>query len=469
MHRDDPDLMALDDSQPGRAVLRIPPNSVQAESSVLGGLLLDNEAWDRVGDLLVDGDFYRYEHKLIFAAIAGLINASKPADVITVFNELEKVHKASEVGGLAYLNSLAQYVVSAANIRRYAEIVSENATLRKLVSASDTIATSAFNPNGKTVNTIVDEAQQTLQEIDVRAGRKVPESVVESVVRLLDRIQDAADGKAPPSVSTGIPGLDRMIGGGLKGGKQIILAARPSIGKSSLAEQVCLNLALAGHGAAMLSQEMSKDELTDRATANLARIDLDRVISGQLIDSDWPRLTEAIERLRNAPLFFDDQPALTLHDIAAKARMLKRQHGIKLIVLDYLQLCAGAQEADSRHHQIEQLSRGIKALAKQLDLCFITLSQLNREVEKRASGRPVLSDLKESGAIEEDADIVALLSRGHADANGFQIINCDLPKNRQGRVGTLTLGFNGAHQHWQETYAPAEFKSPARKHYTEDV
>jgi replicative DNA helicase len=468
MRRDD--VPAFDDGGSVVAQLRVPPHSIEAESSVLGGLLLDNRAWDRVGDLLVDGDFYRYEHKLVYAAIGRLINGARPADVITVFEHLQRAGKAEEAGGLPYLNALGQYVISAANIRRYAEIVREHAVLRRLVSASDEIATAAFNPKGRTVEAIVDEAQQVLQGIQVRSASGMPENIDGSVVRLLDRIQDAADGKVPVGIPTGIPGLDRMIGGGLKGGKQIILAARPSVGKSSLAEQVAINLAMAGYPAAIFSQEMTKDELTDRAVSNIGRIELDNVISGRLADDEWSRLTEAVEKLRQCPLFLDDQPALTLYDIAGKARMLKRQHGVKLIVLDYLQLCAGAQEADNRHHQIEQLSRGIKTLAKQLDLTFITLSQLNREVEKRASGRPVLSDLKESGAIEEDADIVMLLSRnGDANSGGFQIINCEIPKNRQGRVGTLTLGFDGAHQQWTETVAPVEFKKPARKHYTEDV
>lgn len=464
MQRDMPDEFPMDRQV---AQLRIPPNHIEAESSVIGSLLLDNGAWDQVGDLVCDGDFYRHEHRLIFAAIGSLVNSCRPADVITVYHHLGS--KGEEVGGLLYLNGLAQFVSSAANVRRYAEIVREDSVLRGLVIAADKIAGAAFNPDGKTVDAIVDEAQQSLQDIHVGVGRRMPESIEGGVVRMLDRIQAIEDGAQPVCISTGIPGLDRMIGGGWKGGKQVILAARPSIGKSSLAEQFCLSLATAGVPAAIFSQEMTKDDLTDRAVANLGRIELDNVISGKLAEDEWPRLTEAIERMRNLPLYFDDQPSLTLADIAAKARMLKRQHGVRLIALDYLQLCAGTQGMDNRHHQIEQLSRGIKTLSKQLDMTFVTLSQLNREVEKRANGRPVLSDLKESGAIEEDADIVILLSRGSVDASGYQVINCDIPKNRQGRVGTLTLGFNGAHQQWHECYAPLEFKKPPRKHYTEDV
>lgn len=452
------------------AQLRVPPHSVEAESGVLAALLQDNGAWDRVGDMLTDGDFYRYEHRLIYAAIGRLVNACRPADFLTVFERLRDDGKADEAGGLSYLNQLVSFVPSAANVRRYAEAVREKAIERRMIVAADEVATLAYNGQGFTLEQRLDMAQQKLQEIHTSSGRTMPTSIGDSVVRLLDRIQEAADGAAPRGLPTGIPALDRTIGGGFKGGKQIILAARPSVGKSSLAEQFCIYAALhEGVPAAFLSQEMAKDELTDRAISHIGRIALDRVISGRLEDDEWSRLTEAVEKLRNVGLYLDDQPALTLADIAAKSRMLVRQHGVKLIAIDYLQLCAGGKDKDTRHHQIEQLSRGIKTLAKQLDVCFITLSQLNREVEKRASARPMLSDLKESGAIEEDADIVILLSRSQQSANGLQIVHCDIPKNRQGRTGSFALAFDGPTQRWTETVLPPEFKSPPRRHYTEDV
>lgn len=446
------------------------PWSNEAECSVLGSLLLDNESWDRVGDLLLDRHFYDHRHGLIFTAIGSLVNAGKPADIITVFNHIAGTGNADSVGGLVYLNQLAQYIPSANNARRYAEIVAERALMRGMIEGAEKVKALATKP-GMPVSQRLDEAQGVLQALQVNNGRVMPTSIEASVSGLLDRIQSAADGTTLIGLSTGISGMNRMFGGGLKAGKQIIIAARPSVGKSSLAQQISLSLALDGHPVGFFSQEMSKDELTDRAVANLARIDLDNIISGQMSDPDWARLTEGIERMRGLPLYLDDQPALTLHDIAAKARMLKRQHDVRVIVVDYIQLCSssGKTTDDSRHHQIEALSRGLKNLAKQLGITTILLSQLNREVEKRASGRPVLSDLKESGSIEEDADIVMLLSRGSTTAEGFQIINCDIPKNRQGRVGTLTLGFNGAHQRWHETVAPVEFKTPTRRHYTEDV
>jgi replicative DNA helicase len=445
------------------------PWSQEAEKTVLGGLLLDNGAWDRIGGLIEAGHFYDPSHGLIFTAIAGMLASNKPADLVTVYDELQQQGAAEQVGGLAYLSSLSQAVPSASNIRRYAEIVAERALMRGMIEGAEQVKELAVKP-GISVAERLDKAQGVLQSLQVSGGRVMPTTIDASVVRLLDRIQDAADGKLPRGVPTTFYSLDRMLGGGLKGGKQVIIAARPSIGKSSLAEQICLSAALAGYPAAFFSQEMSKDELTDRAVANLGRIELDNIVSGQLSGEEWARLTEAVERLRNLPLYLDDQPALTLYDISAKARMLKRKHGVKLIAIDYLQLCASTGKSkDSRHHEIEGLSRGLKNLAKQLDLCFLSLSQLNREVEKRTSGRPILSDLKESGSIEEDADVVMLLSRASTTADGFQIINCDVPKNRQGKVGGVTLEFNGAHQLWHETARPLEFKTPARKHFTEDV
>ena len=446
------------------------PWSEEAERGVLGCLLLDNSAWDRVGDLLQDRHFYVHGNGLIFTAIATLILGSKPADIFTVLDRLQGDGTAEEVGGLGYLNGLAQGVTSPRNARSYAEIVVERALLRGMLEAADQIKELAVTA-GLAVSERIDRAQAVLQALHTDQGRAMPTPVSASVLQLLDRVQDVGDGKTRPVYSTGIPGLDRMIGGGLKGGKQVILAARPSIGKSSLALQICVNLAEAGHPAALFSQEMAKEENVDRAVANLGRIDLDNVISGRLDSPETNRLSEAVERLGRLPLFLDDQPALTLADIRAKARMLKRQHGIRLIAIDYLQLCAssGAKASDNRHHQIEELSRGLKNLARQLDITILSLSQLNREVEKRASGRPILSDLKESGSIEEDADIVMLLSRADTKPDGFQIINCDLPKNRQGRVGSIALGFNGSYQRWHETSAQAVFRTPPRKHYTEDV
>lgn len=446
------------------------PWSPEAETAVLGALLQDNAAWDQVGDLLLPGHFYEPAHGLIFEAIGAQVLAHKAADSITVHDSLKRSGKLEECGGLSYLNSLIQYRVSVANGRRYAEIVLGMAIQRGLAEAADKVRELALARGAETASERLERAQHVLQALQVHSGRTMPTAVSESVVALLDRIQNRHDGTEPRGIPTGIFDLDRLLGGGLKGGKQVIIAARPSIGKSSFAQQICINVAKAGYAAAFLSQEMSKEELVDRGAANLGRIDLENVISGRMEEDDWSRLTEAVERMRDLPLFLDDQAALTLHDIAAKARMLKRQHDLKVLVVDYIQLCAGGADKDNRHHQIEQLSRGLKNLSKQLDITVITLSQLNRQVEQRASGRPILSDLKESGSIEEDADVVMLLSRNGEENNGYRSIHCDIPKNRQGKTGFATLGFHGQYQQWSATVAePIEFKKPPRKHYTEDV
>jgi replicative DNA helicase len=423
--------------------------SPEAETSVLGAMMLDGAAWDSVDDLLTAEHFFDARNGRIFTAVAGLVAASRPADILTVFDQLQ-ASGAGDGVDLAMLNQMAQFVPSASNLRCYAEIVAERAMMRSLMQAADEVKTIAGDASVP-VMTRLDKAQDVLQALQVKKARQVPTVIADTIVGLLDRVERLAEGTALPGIPTGIPSLDRMLGGGFKPGKQVIIAARPSVGKSSLAEQLCINLARAGHPTAMFSQEMGKDELADRAAANIGRIALDRLLSGQLEQHEWSRLTEAIEVMRNLPLHFDDQPALSLSDISAKARMLKRQHGIKLIVIDYLQLCNAGKAADSRHHQIEEMSRGLKNLARQLDITIVTLSQLNREVEKRTSGRPILSDLKESGAIEEDADVVILLSRFSASPEGVNVIACDVPKNRQGRVGEMALSFEGMYQYWQES------------------
>ena len=444
------------------------PWSPEAETSVLGTLMLEGSAWDSVGDILSAEHFFDARNGRIFTAIAGLVAASKPADIVTVFEQLQASGRGEGVD-LTMLDQMAQFVPSASNIRRYAEIVAERALMRSLMRAADEVKTIAGDTSVPVLARL-DKAQGVLQALQVKKARQMPTVIADTIVGLLDRVERLADGTTLPGISTGIPSLDRMLGGGFKPGKQVIIAARPSVGKSSLAEQLCINLARAGHPAAMFSQEMGKDELADRAASNIGRIALNLLLTGQLEPHEWTRLIEAIEVMRNLPLYFDDQPALTLSDISAKARMLKRQHGIKLIVIDYLQLCNAGNAADSRHHQIEEMSRGLKNLARELDITIVTLSQLNREVEKRTSGRPILSDLKESGSIEEDADVVILLSRYSSNPEGLNVIACDMPKNRQGRVGELALSFEDRYQQWQESSVSLQTKmAGSSRQYTNEA
>jgi replicative DNA helicase len=432
------------------AKLRVPPHSIEAESSVLGGLLLDNGAWDRVGDLLVDNDFYRHEHKLIYAAIGALINASKPADVITVNEQLQNQGKADEMGGLGYLNSLAQYVPSASNIRRYAEIVRERSILRKLVSASDEIATNAFNPQGKAIDRILDEAEQKIFNIGEEGSRMKQgfQSMDTLVVELLDRVQEMADN---PNDITGVPtgfyDLDRMTSG-LQPGDMVVLAARPSMGKTAFAINIAEHVALnEGLPVAVFSMEMGASQLAVRVVGSIGRIDQGHLRTGKLNDDEWPRLTEAIEKLRTVSLHIDETPGLTPSELRANARRLARQCGkLGLIVVDYLQLMSGSggSGGDNRATELGEISRGLKMLAKELQCPVIALSQLNRSVEQRTDKRPMMSDLRESGAIEQDADIIMFIYRDdyyNKDSKEPGVAEIIIGKQRNGPTGTVKLTF----------------------------
>ena len=438
-------------ADPQVAQLRVPPHSMESESSVLGGLLLDNNAWDRVGDLLSEGDFYRHEHKLIFEAISKLINASKPADVITVYEHLQGMGKAEEIGGLMYLNQLAQYVPSASNIRRYAEIVRERAILRKLVTASDEIATNAFNPQGKTVERVLDEAEQKIMAIGEEGARNKQgfQSLDSLVVDLLDRVQEMADNPMDVTgVPTGFVDLDRMTSG-LQAGDMVVLAARPSMGKTSFAVNIAEHVALnEGLPVAIFSMEMGAAQLAVRIVGSIGRVNQGNLRTGKLSDDEWPRLTEAIERLRTVSLHIDETPGLSPTELRANARRLARQCGkLGLIVVDYLQLMSGSggsSSSDNRATELGEISRGLKMLAKELQCPVIALSQLNRSVEQRTDKRPMMSDLRESGAIEQDADIIMFIYRDdyyNKESKEPNIAEVIIGKQRNGPTGTVKLFF----------------------------
>ncbi len=431
------------------AHLRIPPHSIEAESSVLGGLLLDNGAWDRVGDLLQDSDFYRYEHRLIYSAISQLVNATRPADVITVCEQLQNLGKAEETGGLAYLNSLAQYVPSAANIRRYAEIVRERSILRKLIGASDEIATNAFNPQGKGIDRILDEAEQKIFNIGeegsrMKQGFQPMKSLVE---QLMVRVQEMSEN---PNDITGVPtgfiDLDRMTSG-LQAGDLIVLAARPSMGKTALAINIAEHVALnEGLPVAVFSMEMGASQLAVRIVGSIGRIDQMHLRTGKLKADEWPRLTDAINRLHDIPLHIDETAGLTTSELRANARRLARQCGkLGLIVVDYLQLMSGSgADGENRATELGEVSRGLKMLAKELQCPVLALSQLNRSVESRTDKRPLMSDLRESGAIEQDADIIMFIYRDdyyNKDSREPGVAEIIISKQRNGPTGMVKLTF----------------------------
>jgi replicative DNA helicase len=403
-----------------------------------------------MGDLLTDNDFYRHEHKLIFSAISTLINNSKPADVITVFEQLQNQGKAEGMGGLGYLNSLAQYVPSSSNIRRYAEIVRERSILRKLVTASDEIATNAFSPQGRAVEKILDEAEQKIFNIGEEGSRIKQgfQSMDTLVVELMDRVQEMADN---PNDITGVPtgfyDLDRMTSG-LQAGDLVVLAARPSMGKTAFAINIAEHVALnEGLPVAVFSMEMGAAQLAVRVVGSIGRIDQGHLRTGKLTDEEWPRLTDAIERLRTVSLHIDETPGLTPSELRANARRLARKCGkLGLIVVDYLQLMSGSSgsDGDNRATELGEISRGLKMLAKELQCPVIALSQLNRGVEQRTDKRPMMSDLRESGAIEQDADIIMFIYRDdyyNKDSKDPGVAEIIIGKQRNGPTGAVRLTF----------------------------
>jgi replicative DNA helicase len=433
------------------ARLRMPPHSVEAEQSVLGGLMLDNLAWDRAADLLTETDFYRHEHRLIYTAICGLVNASKPADVITVFEQLQALGKAVDCGGLAYLNALAQSVPSAANMRRYAEIVRERAILRKLIAASDEIATTAFSTQGRAVTQILDEAESKIFKIGEEGSRQRQgfQSIDKLVVALLDRVNELHDNGAEEvtGVRSGFYDLDRMTSG-LQKGDLIVLAARPSMGKTAFAINIAENVAIAeGLPVVVFSMEMGASQLALRMVGSIGRIDQQRLRTGALKNDEWERLAEAVDKLGKVQIFIDETPALTSAELRARARRMARQFGgtLGLIVIDYLQLMSGSSTSEeNRATVIGEISRGLKSLAKELQCPVIALSQLNRSVETRTDKRPMMSDLRESGAIEQDADVIMFIYRDeyyNKDSKEPGVAEIVIGKQRNGPVGTVKLMF----------------------------
>jgi replicative DNA helicase len=433
--------------------VRTPPNSIEAEQSVLGGLLLDNSAWDRIADLVSAGDFYRHDHRLIFQTISRLIDQSRPADVVTVYESLQSAGKTEEAGGLAYLNALAQNTPSAANIRRYSEIVRDRAVLRRLVSVGDEIATTALNPQGRETKTILDEAESKVFRIaeEGARGRQDFVKLEPLLTRVVERINELFE-RANPSDVTGVPtgfvDVDRMTSG-LQHGDLIIVAGRPSMGKTAFALNIAEHVAIdVGAPVAVFSMEMGAQQLALRMLSSVGRIDQQRLRTGRLDNDDWPRLSETIRKMQDAPLYIDETPALNSLELRARARRLARSYGkLGLIVVDYLQLMSAASSiGENRATEISEISRSLKALAKELQVPVVALSQLNRTVESRTDKRPVMSDLRESGAIEQDADVIFALYREEAynpDTPEKGVAELLILKQRNGPTGRINLRFAG--------------------------
>lgn len=443
--------------------LRVPPHSIEAEQSVLGGLMLDNSAWDRVGDVVAVDDFYRDDHRRIFRHIARLIEQNRPADVVTVSESIESSEDKDKIGGITYLGQLAQNTPSAHNIRRYAELVRERAVMRKLVTVGNEIADSALSPAGKEVGQLLDEAETKVFEI-AEAGNRGREGF-KDIHQLLSQVMERVDmlyHRENPSDITGIPtgfhDVDQMTSG-LQEGDLVVVAGRPSMGKTALAlnmgEHVAVETRLP---VAVFSMEMGGTQLATRMLGSIGRLDQHKLRTGRLSDEDWNKLTNAVGKLHDAPIHIDETAALNALELRARARRLHRQYGkLGLIIVDYLQLMSASTQGENRATEISEISRSLKALAKELQVPVVALSQLNRSLEQRPNKRPVMSDLRESGAIEQDADLILFIYRDEVynpdspDKGRAEII---IGKQRNGPIGTVNLTFLGQYTRF-ESYASA--------------
>jgi len=435
--------------------LKIPPHSIEAEQSVLGGLLLQNGSWDKIADVLVEKDFYRRDHQLIFSAIATLLEQSQPVDVVTLAEWHDKHGQLDQVGELSYLGYLARNTPSAANIHAYASIVRERSVLRQLISVGTSISNSAFNPEGLNSEDMLDAAEKQVFEIAEKGAKRAGGfvQVKEVLGKVVDRIDNLFASDSPVTgLSTGFTDFD-MQTSGLQPADLVIVAGRPSMGKTTFAMNLAESAAISSkEPVAVFSMEMPADALAMRMLSSLGQIDQHRLRTGQLNDDDWPRLTSALAILSEAPLFIDDTPALTVTELRARARRLKREHGLSLIVLDYIQLMQGSGKGENRTTEVSEISRSLKALAKELEVPVVALSQLNRSLEQRPNKRPVMSDLRESGAIEQDADLIVFIYRD-------EVYNEDSPekgkaeiiisKQRNGPIGTVNLTFQGKYTRFE--------------------
>lgn len=440
--------------------LKIPPHSVEAEQSVIGGLLLENEALDKVADILSAKDFYRHDHKTIFEHISRLIELNRPADIVTVAESLENKAELSGVGGIAYLGALAQSTPTAANIRRYAEIVHERAVMRQLVVVGSGIAESAYAPNGRDAQQLLDEAEAKIFQI-AEGGKRSTEGFLD-IKQLLPQVADRIDQlysrdnqSDVTGVATGFSDLDEMTSG-LQGGDLIIVAGRPSMGKTAFSINIAENVALDTKlPVAIFSMEMGATQLATRMIGSVGRLDQHRMRNGRLEDEDWEKLTTALGKLNEAPIFIDEGAGLTSFDVRARARRLHRQCGkLGLIVIDYIQLMSGAagRQSENRATEISEISRSLKSLAKELDCPVIALSQLNRSLENRPDKRPVMSDLRESGAIEQDADVILFIYRDEVynpDSTDKGTAEIIVGKQRNGPIGRVRLTFLGHHTRFE--------------------
>lgn len=434
------------------AGLKVPPHSLEAEQSVLGGLMLDNQAWDKVSERVTSKDFYRPEHRVIFESMQRLADQSTPLDVITLSDALEVDEKLDRIGGLAYLTELAKNTPSAANISAYANIVRERAILRQLLGVSADIADNVYNPDGRESQEILDKAERevfAIAEHQARGeGPMAVKNVVSGVVDQLDELMHAEDGIT--GLATGFKDIDKMTSG-LQKADMVVVAGRPSMGKTVFGVNIAENAAMdAKLPVLIFSMEMPKESIVMRLLSSLSRVDQAALRSGKLNDADWSRIFSSMTLISDKMnLFIDDTPALSPSEIRSRARRLAREHGgLSLIVVDYLQLMQVPGYRENRTNEVSVISRNLKALAKEINVPVIAISQLSRKTDERNDKRPMMSDLRESGAIEQDADVIMFIYRDEVynpetefKGTGEIII----AKQRNGPIGMVRLTFRGNH------------------------
>ncbi|HMM44376.1 MAG TPA: replicative DNA helicase [Candidatus Macondimonas sp.] len=444
------------------AAMRVPPHSREAEQSLLGGLMLDEASWEVVADQVTEDDFYFSAHRLIFRALAHLAEAAQPRDVVTVSEWLQRDSALEAAGGLAYLGTLARDTPSAANVGAYAAIVRSRSVLRQLIRVGTDIAQSGYEPQGREVPELIDAAERQVFQI-AEAGLRHKQGFVpirRLLAETLDKIDTLFQSDNPiTGLATGLVDFDEKTAG-LQPGDLVVIAGRPSMGKTSFAMNLAEHAAIRDKvPTAIFSMEMPGQQLAMRMISSLGRIDQSRVRTGRLTDTDWPRITSAATLIAEAPMFIDDSPALSPTEIRARARRLKREHGLGLIVVDYLQLMQIPGNQENRASEIAEISRSLKALAKELSVPVIALSQLNRNLEQRPNKRPVMSDLRESGGIEQDADLIIFIYRDEVynpespDKGSAEII---IAKQRNGPTGTVRLTFLGQYTRF-ENFASEDY------------
>jgi replicative DNA helicase len=444
--------------EPQLLALKVPPHSVEAEQSLLGALLLDNQAFDRVADLVRGEDFYRDDHRRIWRHIAKLIEAGRPADVVTVAEAIEASEDKDKAGGPAYLAALSQNTPSALNIRRYAELVRERSVQRRLAQVATEIAETALSPAGKDVGQLLDEAESKVFQIAESGARKDQglleiKPVLAKVFERIDHLYHRDNQSNVTGVPTGYAKLDEMTSG-LQGGDLVIVAGRPSMGKTALALNIAEHVAVDnGLPVAIFSMEMSSTQLAMRMLGSIARVDQHKMRTGRLSDKEWGELSEAMGKLHETPIYIDEAGALTGLEVRARARRLKRQYSkLGLIVIDYLQLMSASSQGENRATEISEISRSLKAMAKELDVPVVALSQLNRALEQRPNKRPQMADLRESGAIEQDADLILAIYRDEVyapDSPDKGKAEVNILKQRNGPIGTITLTFLGQYTRFE--------------------